>query len=276
MYERIKTAIAQADGVLIGASNGLSISEGYHIFADNDWFRENFGDFREKYGVRSVLDGIFYPYPTEGEYWAFFSRLISKKCYGEQPSQMMKDLYSLVKDRDYFVVTSNGEDHFAPAGFDRGRIFEMEGRMTLSTCARPCCEDVYENREAVLSMAAAEHGTVPTELLPRCPKCGAVLKVDMADSQAFFKTKRFQGKMADYHAFVQKYHGKKLVLLELGVGWRNRMIKAPFMQLAAAEPHATYITFNKGEIFIPPEIAHKSIAVDSDIAQVLAQLCREK
>ncbi len=275
LYQKIKEHIENADAILIGASNGLSISEGYNIFADDNWFQENFGDFRSKYGIHSVLEGAFYSFPTEEEKWAFSSRLISRKCYLEQPSRMMKDFYELVSGKDCFIVTSNTEDHFVPAGFSRDQVFEMEGRMTQSRCASDCCEDVYENREDVLRMAEAEkNGLVPSELIPRCPRCGSPLTVNFADSQMFFQTRQFQSKMQDYQNFVWKYHGKNLVILELGVGWRNRMIKEPLMQLAASEPNAVYITFNKGEVYIPAEIQEKSIGVDGDIAEALHKILR--
>ena len=187
----------------------------------------------------------------------------------------MKDLYELVSGKDCFIVTSNTEDHFVPAGFSRDQVFEMEGRMTQSRCASDCCEDVYENREDVLRMAEAEkNGLVPSELIPRCPRCGSPLTVNFADSQMFFQTRQFQSKMQDYQNFVWKYHGKNLVILELGVGWRNRMIKEPLMQLAASEPNAVYITFNKGEVYIPAEIQEKSIGVDGDIAEALHKILR--
>ena len=48
-------ALGDADAILIGASNGLLISEGYNIFADNEMFRRQFGDFRSRYGIRLVL-----------------------------------------------------------------------------------------------------------------------------------------------------------------------------------------------------------------------------
>lgn len=277
LYQKIRTIIDHADGILIGASNGLSISEGTNIFADNDWFRENFGDFRSRYGIHSILEGSFFHFPRPEEKWAFLSRLISKKSYLESPSEMMQNLYTLVKDKDCYVVTSNTEDHFVPAGFSRNQVFEMEGRMTLSRCASGCCEAVYENREDVLRMASAEkNGVVPTELIPRCPRCGSPLTVDIADSNSFFRTSRFQQKMQEYQNFVRKYHGKKLVILEFGVGWRNRMIKEPLMQLTASEPDAVYITFNKGEVYIPGEISDKSIGVDGDIAGALAQIVHIK
>lgn len=59
------------------------------------------------------------------------------------------------------------------------------------------------------------------------------------------------------------------MILELGIGWRNQMIKAPLMRLAAREPNAFYVTFNKGEVYIPDEIAGKSAGIDGDIASAL-------
>ena len=272
-YRNIYKVLQEADALLIGASNGLSISEGYNIFADDLWFQENFGDFRRRYGIRSVLQGLFFQYPSEETKWAFFSRLISRKCYLEQPSPIMEDLYHLVGSKDYFIVTSNGEDHFVPAGFNRDKVFEIEGRLTQSRCQNGCKAAVYENRDEVLKMAGAEKGgQIPTELIPRCSCCGDPVTLNMADSNSFFQTEQFQKKMKDYQNFIKRYHGNKLVILEFGVGWRNRMIKEPFMHLAASEPESTYITFNKGEVYIPSEIAGRSIGVDGDIGKALKEI----
>ena len=109
-FRNIYKAIQEADALLIGASNGLSISEGYNIFADDHWFQKDFGDFRSRYGIRNILQGLFFQYPTEESKWAFFSRLISRKCYLEQPGPVMEDLYRLVGSKDYFIVTSCLQD----------------------------------------------------------------------------------------------------------------------------------------------------------------------
>ena len=55
-------AIVRADALLIGASNGLSIAEGYHVFANNEMFRCQFGDFQQQYGIRNVIEGCFFHY----------------------------------------------------------------------------------------------------------------------------------------------------------------------------------------------------------------------
>lgn len=271
IYRMIREKIDQADAVLIGASNGLSISEGFNLFADDIWFQENFGDFRAKYGIHSVLQGMFFHFPSQEEKWAFWSRLVYRKSIAVQPSQMMLDLYQLVADKDYYVVTSNGEDHFVPIGFAPECVFEIEGKFTEISCEQGCHDAAYPNHEVVTRMAEAEeNGFVPATLLPKCPKCGGDMKIRMAADQSFFRSASWQKKQAAYQEFVRKYHNRKLLILEFGVGWRNQLIKAPFMQLASIEPQATYVTFNKGEIYIPPEIAAKSIGVDGDIGTAIS------
>lgn len=271
IYQMIREKIDQADAVLIGASNGLSISEGFNLFADDIWFQENFGDFRAKYGIHSVLQGMFFHFPSQEEKWAFWSRLVYRKSIAVQPSQMMLDLYQLVADKDHYVVTSNGEDHFVPVGFAPECVFEIEGKFTEICCEQGCHDAAYPNHEVVTRMAEAEeNGLVPTTLLPKCPKCGGDMRIHMAADQSFFHSASWQKKQAVYQEFVRKYHNRKLLILEFGVGWRNQLIKAPFMQLASIEPQATYVTFNKGEIYIPPEIAAKSIGVDGDIGTAIS------
>ena len=73
VYQEISQIIKEADGILIGASNGLSIAEGYNIFADDAWFQENMGDFREKYGQRWVITGLYDPKKVIGK-WDFGRR----------------------------------------------------------------------------------------------------------------------------------------------------------------------------------------------------------
>ncbi len=124
-------------------------------------------------------------------------------------------------------------------------------------------------------MAEGEtNGRVPEWLLPKCPKCGGSMEVNYGEYSSFQGKKNWQEKAAWYQEFVDRMRGKKLVILEFGVGWRNQMIKVPFMQLTSAEPYAKYITFNKGEIYIPDEIRGNSIGVDQDIAAALHEIMK--
>ena len=62
------------------------------------------------------------------------------------------------------------------------------------------------------------------------------------------------------------------MVLELGIGWRNQLIKAPLMHLVNQEPLATYITLNKGEIYIEKFIKDKAFGLDGDLRETLAQI----
>lgn len=274
VYPDILTHLAEADGIVVGASNGLSISEGVHIFADDMAFAQHFGDFRERHGFRSIIRGCFHPFPSEEEKWAFFSRMHGYFLKDGQPSQVMRDLFKLVNGRNYFVVTSNIDAHFAQAGFDPARLFEIEGNCRNLQCASACHDQLYPGDERLAQMALEQRdGNVPQELVPRCPECGGPMQVHIEVDRNFLKGAAWQARRQACVDFLEGRHGKKTVFLELGVGAGNQLIKAPFMQIVSQEPHATYVTLNRGrELYIPDEIADKSIGIDGDIASVLRHL----
>lgn len=264
LYKRIRQILADADAVIVGASNGLSITEGLHIFADNEAFEELFGDFRQKYGIRNILQGFFFKWPSEEERWAFLSRLAMHYSGSYQGSPVMEALISLIQDKPYFIVTSNGENHFELAGLNPDRILEIEGSWKELVCSAGCHTERISSWEYLARMHEAEqNGRVPSDLIPRCPHCNAPMH---------FPYESERKSLEAFRSFVQEYHNRKLVVLELGIGARNQLIKAPLMQLVHREPNAFYITFNKGEIYIPAPIQDRSIGVDGDLGAILPQL----
>ncbi len=266
-YQTIAEKIKSADAVLIGASNGLSITEGLHLFADNQAFEDVFGDLKRKYGLRCILHGMAARWPSEEEKWGFWSRLAHHYCSGYTATPVMQALKTIIGDKDYFIVTSNGECHFEMSDLAPEKIYEVEGNWLTMQCVRPCHNEIYPCFEQMEQMAAAEaNGRIPSELVPRCPKCGGIMQVHMDDHAAFIADTVAQ---QNFQTFLDKYHGKKLVILELGIGPRNQLIKAPLMRLAAREPYAVYVSVNKGEIYIPSQLQSKSFGLDGDLAQVL-------
>ena len=263
-YRKIAEKIKEADAILVGASNGFSITEGLNLFANNDRFHRLFGDFEQKYGIQNILQGFFFQWPTEQERWAFTSRLIFHYSCSYTGSPVMDALKKILSEAPYFIITSNGENHFELAGLDPARILEIEGSWKEMRCNRGCHDTLYPTWTAVVRITEHEkNGHVPTELLPRCPKCGGPMTVN-------FQPKKVQ--IQAYQHFVEKYHNKKLLVLELGIGARNQLIKAPLMRLVDQEPEAFYITFNKGELYIPRGIQHKSMGVDGNLGEILPEI----
>ncbi len=216
--EKAKEWITNADALLIGASNGLSIAEGYHIFANNDMFRRQFGDLQRRFGITSVIQGCFYDYPTEADRTEFFSRLVRYWITDYKPSQVMKNLRTLVGQKPYFIVTSNGDTHLELSGFDARRVFEIEG--------------TFLN----------------------------------AFGQVDDKSRQLQ-------SFVEQYSSQRLVIMELGIGMRNTLIKRPLMQLAAQLPRSRYITLNlERELYVPSALGDRGLGLAGDIGQTLSEL----
>ena len=272
-YEEIVSCIKNADAILVSASNGFSITEGLHLFAENQAFDELFGDIKHKYGIRNILQGSFINWPSEEEKWGYLSRLISHYSGSYTGSAVMDDLKTVIGNTPYFIVTSNGEGHFTLAGFDEERIYEIEGNWLTMQCAHACHNTLYKTMEHIKEMAASEKGgKVPTELVPHCPKCGSPMQIHVPLDEYFIPNTAAQRR---FEQFLQQYHGKKLVVLELGIGWRNQLIKAPLMSLVHREPNATYVTINKGEIYIPNNIYEKSFGVDGDLASALREIARK-
>ena len=273
-YTKAAEKIASADGILITASNGLSITEGLNLFANDEKFHRLFGDFVQRYGLSRLLHGMASRYENEERTWAFWARLIKHYCIDYTPSLSMKKLKEIVGDKDYFIVTSNGEGHFEKSGFDPDKIYEVEGTWLDMQCSVPCHDTLYPAEKTAEEIAKNEDkGTFPAELIPCCPLCGAPMVINMGAGQSFIENKRA---INNYREFTAKYKGKNLVVIELGIGRRNTLIKAPEMKMVANEPGYFYITVNKGEIFIPDEIESRSIGFDGLIEPVLVSLAEAK
>lgn len=271
-FEIIKEKITAADAVLITASNGLSITEGLNLFAPNKEFFELFGDFSAKYGFGNILQGCFTRFNSEAEKWAFWSRLISHYNLNYRESEVMSALKTIIGEKPYFILTSNGEAHFEKCGFNPACIYEVEGSWENMQCENACHDTLYPVLDLIAEMAENEQdGKIPDALIPHCPVCGGAMRINMASDASFIPNNIAK---ENFRKFINKNHGKNLVVLELGIGAANRLIKAPIMQLVASEPNFFYVTFNKGEIYIPAAIRDKSVGVDGLLTESFSELVK--
>ncbi len=148
--ERLHAALDGADAVLIGAGAGLSTAAGFTYSGER--FTRYFADFAAVYGFGDMYSGGFYPYPTPEEFWAYWSRYILVNRYMDPPGTAYSDLLALVRDKDWFVLTTNVDHCFQKAGFDRQRLFYTQGDYGLFQCSQPCCAETWDNEAAVRAM----------------------------------------------------------------------------------------------------------------------------
>ncbi len=270
--DRLKKELETADAIVIGAGAGLSASAGMSYSGER--FDTHFSDFRQKYGIADMYSGGFYPFDTLEEYWAWWSRHILINRYEAGIGKPYADLLELVKDKDYFVLTTNVDHQFQLAGFEKKRLFYTQGDYGLWQCAKPCHDSTYDNEETVRQMVAAQRDMkIPAEMVPRCPVCGAPMTMNLRCDNTFVEDEGWHRAAERYSEFIRRHENMHVLFLELGVGANTPVvIKYPFWQMTAKNPKAVYACVNQGEAFSPRELARQSVCVDDDIANVLRQL----
>ena len=270
--ERLKKEIDNADCIIIGAGAGLSNAAGFTYSGER--LQKYFADFVEKYGFGDMYSGGFYPFPTLEEQWAYWSRYIYINRYMDVDNGTYKKLFELVKDKDYFVITTNVDHQFQKAGFDKKRLFYTQGDYGLWQCSEPCHNKTYDNEETVRAMFEQQKDMrIPTELIPHCPVCGKPMSMNLRADDTFVEDEGWHDAAERYNDFLQAHEGQHILFMELGVGMNTPVIiKIPFMQMTAQNPNAVYACLNYGEVFAPDEIAEQSILIDGDIHEVLEEL----
>lgn len=270
--EKLCSALEEADAVIIGAGAGLSTSAGFVYTGER--FEKHFHDFADKYHFSDMYSGGFYPFDTLEEYWVYWSRYIWINRYTPAPKPVYEDLLGLVKNKDYFVLTTNVDHQFQKAGFDKHRLFYTQGDYGLFQCNKPCCQKTYDNEATIRQMVEQQKGMrVPTELVPHCPLCGKPMIMNLRCDDTFVQDEGWYSASERYTDFLRRHKGLKVLFLELGAGMNTpTIIKFSFWRMVNEWKNATYACINLGEAYAPREIQANSVCINEDIGNVLKQL----
>lgn len=280
--EQLKQITSEAETVVIGAGSGLSTSAGFTYSGER--FEKYFSDFAVKYGFQDMYSGGFAPFASLEERWAYWSRYIMINRYMDPPKPVYNNLLSLVRNKDYFVLTTNVDHCFQKAGFGKNRLFYTQGDYGLFQCSEPCHQKTYDNEKQIRAMWEFRNEMkIPSELVPHCPVCGKPMSMNLRADDTFVTDEGWSKAANQYETFLQSRNiisgsGQQegtgnVLFLELGVG-RNTpgIIKYPFWQMTAKNPNAQYVCINFGEAFAPYEIEKRSLCINDDIGGVLQEL----
>ena len=259
-----KKLIEEADVILIGAGAGLSSSAG--LTYSGERFQKHFSEFINKYEITDMYSAVFYPYKTLEEKWGYLSEHIYQNRYSDTGLTLYKVLLEIVRDKDYFVITTNVDSQFEKVGFKKEKIFEVQGNYGQFQCSVPCHNKVYSNKEIIFEMRKQRKDLkIPTNLIPKCPRCNAEMTTHLRVDNLFVQTEEWYKQQERYYKFLEKNQNKKIVLLELGVGFNTpTIIKFPFERLNKFLDNTKLIRVNKENYFKDDSI----ISIEEDIKEV--------
>ena len=286
---RLREELKTTDTVVIGAGAGLSTAAG--LTYSGERFEKVFFDFIERFGITDMYSGGFYPFPDSETHWAWWARHIYFNRYVDPPKPVYTDLLALVKDKDYFVITTNVDHQFLRAGFDKSRLFYTQGDYGLFQDAQGRGGRTWDNEDWTMNAMEAQgfvrdkNGVfqvpedrklsmrLPHDLIPTDPKTGRVAAMNLRADDTFVEDAGWHTASANYAAFLKAHEGQHVLFLELGVGYNTPVIiKYPFWRMTAKKPDATYACINYREAFTPEEIAGRSICIDGDIGEAIKKL----
>jgi NAD-dependent SIR2 family protein deacetylase len=274
--KKLSEALSNSDAVLIGAGSGLSSAAGYAYSGER--FEKNFADFKQKYGIKDMYSGGFYPYETLEEYWTWWSRHIYINRYDQPQNPLFHQLYDFINGKNYFILTTNVDHLFQINGFDKERLFYTQGDYGLFQCVDGCGNKTYDNESQVRQMLAEQKNMkIPTELIPRCPLCGKPMTMNLRCDFSFVQDIGWYAAQKRYNKFLEENAEKRILLLELGVGSNTpSIIKYPFWRFTLQNPNSTYACINAEDTSCPKEIKERSICIEADIDKIFSDINKIK
>lgn len=267
IVEKLKELIDDADAIVIGAGAGLSSAAGFEY--GGEFFKEHFPEMY-KLGYKDMYFAGFHQFDSSEEKWAYWAKQIFYNRY-QGVKELYKNLFDIVKDKNYFVITTNVDHQFQLAGFDKNRLFYTQGDYGLFQCCTPCHNKTYDNVDVVYKMLKeTKDNKIPSYLIPKCPICGKEMTTNLRCDDKFVEDDGWHKAAENYQKFLEDNKNKKILFLELGVGWNTPVIiKYPFIRMTHQLNKADYVCINKGHNYVPDEIKSKSLIIDDDIKKII-------
>lgn len=270
--KQTKKLIKDANYILIGAGAGLSTSAGIEYTGKR--FTDNFEEFIEKYNFTDMYSSGFYDFKTEEEKWAYWAKHMYINCIGMGTTKLYKNLLEIVKNKNYFVITTNVDEQFYKSGFDKERIFATQGSYRYIQCRESCHNKTYDATEVVTKMIhETKECKIPTELVPICPICGGKMETNLRKDAYFVQDENWHKQNKRYDKFIENAKDKKVVLLELGVGFNTPgIIRFPFEQMVHQNSNWNLVRVNKDNCHTFLDIEERSIVIEDDIKEVIEKI----
>ena len=276
--EHVVNLIEESDTILVGAGAGASAAAA--LTYSGTRFTDNFGEFIKKYGTMYMTDMYaagFFPFPSQEAKWGYWSKHSMINRFSPTALLLYKQLFELVKNKDYLVLTTNVDHQFQKAGFDSNRIFATQGDYGNIQCEKGCHQKIYDAEKLFSQMDQARKDClIPSYMVPKCPVCGGNMTMHLRCDQYFVEDESWHEAARRYADFLKKIGHKKGVLLELGVGFNTPgIIRFPFEKMVRENSNLSLIRLNLNEAVVPESLGNRAIGMNGDMAGIISEICDE-
>lgn len=279
IIEIIAEFLKESQHILIGGGAGLSASAGID-YTDSVTFSKLFPGWVKK-GYRMQYEFIGFEDWTEGERWAYWATHVNHVFYEFPPSTVYQKLHEIVKEKDFYVITSNADGLFIKSGFEPERVFQAQGNYDRLMCMKPCTRKTWPAKPFIdRAIAGIDHETFSVSdpaAIPACPNCGGSMTV------AFRQREDYEDWVQNYENWFRNIFDKQLIVMEFGVGFNTPgVIRRPFEYLVNSHENVLFVRVNRSyknyentaHPQIPQQIRDRSISVNGDAGEFIGRLHR--
>lgn len=253
----LKEKIADAELVLIGIG---------------EEFNEDFHKIGQYPHLMKELEEIDF---TESMAWAvpFVEKAYLEEEKEAETVQAYRNLYELVKDKNYFIVTTCIDGHIENAGFDTGKIVEPCGNYARLQCSEKCSNELWDSEswQSAIKKQLEQAETLKGIERPVCPHCGKPLVFNNIVNENYVE-EGYLPQWEKYTKWLQGTVNKKLCILELGVGMQlPNIIRWPFEKVAFYNQKASFFRINEKLYQLTEKIGEKGISIEGNARDYLLE-----
>ena len=288
-YEDAGRLLFDADYILIAAGAGLSAAAGLD-YTDQDIFREMFPamwnvGFRCMYhfiGYHSPLcpDKIT-PWSPELK-WGYLADQTFHARFNWPQHEVYNSIRQLLKSKDEdktFVVSTNADGMFVQNGFNPTRVYNPQGDYSHMQCLTPCRQDAYWPSYEVISkqiLPTVDKSTqkCSSDAVPHCPHCGGPVFFNVRGGDWFIED--VSDRRSAYISWLRQTVGKKLVILEVGVGFNTpSVLRWPMESIVEHNAEAGLIRVNREHPEVPADLKDRCMEISADAQEAVLEIVNQ-
>jgi len=268
---QIRQWIDEADRVLIGAGAGLSADAGVD-YTDEVAFARTFPSLVKR-GLKAPYQMIGYSGLPAEVFWGYWLTHVDDVRFGEGRRRVYELLFDLVRDKDWFVLTSNVDALFARNGFDAARVCSIQGDFAFLQCYTPCSDDLWPSAPVLERLLPeidpATQALRDPALVPVCPRCGGQVFFNVRGGHWFVETP-WRRQFEALRTWLPSASNERLLVVDIGSGFNTpSVVRWPMERTAGAIPTARFVRINRHDPGLHADLGARAITLAGGALEVL-------